>query len=241
LFLKKSSRLDPQKFHVIPNGFDEPDFAGHSMPDAGKFVFTYVGTMSSAYNPKVLFDAIEKLAKKHGDVNMELRMVGTHAGAVKNLLEASHLSALTTFIPQVEHARAVEYMQRSNILLLVIPDVENSEGILTGNYSNTSAAAGPSQDWDRFPVMPPASLPNAKPGKCSTGSNPLNFNNTLRACWKDGKKERIRPIRTRRIINIQERNLPGSWLRIFEGGRVEELKSSKFKSSKVQEFKSLKV
>lgn len=132
LLLKKSPRLSPSKFHVIPNGFDEPDFSEDEKPEPGKFVFTYVGTMSAAYKPQVLFGAIEKLAQKHRDVKMELRMVGTHAGAVKELVDESHLSAITTFIPQVDHGKAVGYMLRSDILLLVIPDVEHSEGILTG-------------------------------------------------------------------------------------------------------------
>jgi len=190
LFLKKSSRLDPGKFHVIPNGFDEPDFVGDTRPDPGKFVFTYVGTMSAAYKPRVLFDAIEKLARKHSDVKMELHLVGTHAGAVKELIEDSHLSGLTKFIPQVAHAKAVEFMQRSDVLLLVIPDVENSEGILTGKLFEYLGSRRPVAALGPVPGDAGRILAECEAGKLFSRSQPAELQNYLEGLlerWKRGE------------------------------------------------------
>jgi glycosyltransferase involved in cell wall biosynthesis len=129
---EKSLQLSKEKFHAIPNGFDESDFKPGIKPAPGKFIITYVGTMAVSYKPALFFHCLKKLEHETGAKEILIRMVGTHAATVRETIEANGLAGITEYIDHVDHAMAVEYMQQSDALLLVIPDVPNNEGILTG-------------------------------------------------------------------------------------------------------------
>ena len=49
-----------------------------------------------------------------------------------NIIREMSMSNNLEVIPTVSHEKSVEYLNESTILLLVIPDVKNDRGILTG-------------------------------------------------------------------------------------------------------------
>jgi glycosyltransferase involved in cell wall biosynthesis len=130
LLLRKSARLDAGRFHVLPNGYDEEDFPPSPPVRPSAFVVTYVGTMAASYRPAAVLRVLGGM--KQRGLPVQLRMVGTHAATVAQEVEEQGLGGCTNFIPYVAHPEAVRHMQESDVLLLIIPDVEHSEGILTG-------------------------------------------------------------------------------------------------------------
>lgn len=144
-FLKKSDKLNPNKFHVIPNGFDESDFDSRVKSNLSCFYIAYVGTIAANYRPAILFSAINRLIKemKLGRNSVCLNMVGSSSSSVINLIKESSLEHLTEFIGHVDHQSAIEFMQKANALLLIIPDVPNNEGILTGKLFEYLACKKP--------------------------------------------------------------------------------------------------
>lgn len=143
LFLSKGSNLSPEKFHVIPNGFDETDF-NFSIDRPDTFTITYVGTLAESYEPDVFFDAFSLLLENNKGKAIQLVLVGTLPGSIAervNVIRQNFPNAIT-FIPYVDHDKAVKYMKQADVLLLIIPHVKNNEGILTGKLFEYLGAGG---------------------------------------------------------------------------------------------------
>jgi glycosyltransferase involved in cell wall biosynthesis len=143
IFLRKSSALKKEKFHVIPNGFDENDFAEEINPPDDSFLITYVGTIADSYNPEVFFRMFKKLIEEFNDIKFGLRIVGSLPGSIRELVIKYNLDSRVEYVSHVSHKKAVEYMMSSTSLLLIIPDVEGNEGILTGKLFEYLAARRP--------------------------------------------------------------------------------------------------
>ncbi|MBK7094855.1 MAG: glycosyltransferase [Saprospiraceae bacterium] len=133
LFLLKDSKINKHKFYVIPNGFDPQDFNDISVVNTyDEFTITYTGTMSSSYKPNVLFDALIQLTEQGLIKKFVVNIVGSISKDIKSYILNSRLSEYVNFIPNVPHAEIIGYQINSHLLLLVIPEVDNSEVILTG-------------------------------------------------------------------------------------------------------------
>ena len=143
LFLKKSTQIQPDKFHIIPNGFDENDFLLKPGTDNSEFIFTYVGTIADSYKPEALFKSIKKAIAEFNNISFKIRLVGSLPESLKLLIKKLELETYTEYISYVNHEAAVNYMQQSSALLLLIPDMPGNEGILTGKIFEYLAARKP--------------------------------------------------------------------------------------------------
>ena len=142
LFSEKVNNISG-KIQVIPNGFDTDDFHhGEKKTFRNEFIISYVGTLSLEYNLKGFIQAISDLPEEIRS-NTRIRFIGkmpvelmeqfSRAGIINNL-------ELTGYIA---HNQAIEYMFSSDLLLLIIPDVKNNEGILTGKLFEYLATRNP--------------------------------------------------------------------------------------------------
>lgn len=131
-FTAKSAKIGAGKVHVIPNGYDENDFAGEVKPEAGTFVVSYVGTMADTYKPDVFFKSFAEIVKKHPHQKIRFRFIGNAPWTLKKLTEEYGIENYCEWIGHVNHDEAIHYMRTSDMLLLIIPDSEGAEGILTG-------------------------------------------------------------------------------------------------------------
>ncbi len=131
------------KIAVIPNGYDENDFAPASDQISDRFTITYTGTLAESYNPESLFSSLSNLVKITGLNKLRLRFVGTMPPSVRGMLGKYGLESCCEFIAYVPHAEAIRYMQESHINLLMIPDSPGAEGILTGKLFEYLGAARP--------------------------------------------------------------------------------------------------
>lgn len=131
-FTAKSSKVGPDKVHVIPNGYDENDFAGEVLSEEGMFIVSYVGTMADTYKPEVFFKSFAEVVKKHPQQKIRFRFIGNAPWTLKKLTEEYGIEGNCEWIGHVNHDEAISYMRTSNMLLLIIPDSKGAEGILTG-------------------------------------------------------------------------------------------------------------
>jgi glycosyltransferase involved in cell wall biosynthesis len=127
---EKSLKVNVDKIHVLPNGYDEGDFKSLDKKDSDKFYITYVGTMADSYKPSVFFEALAKVIHQNNIERLVFRFVGSVPVSIKEKL--NELGINSEFIGHVAHQEAVRYMLSTNLLLLVIPDAPGAEGILTG-------------------------------------------------------------------------------------------------------------
>ncbi|WP_225986420.1 glycosyltransferase family 4 protein [Rufibacter sp. LB8] len=143
LFLQKSASLDPNKIHVIPNGYDEADFVHPSTSSSEEFIITYTGTITEAYNIEGFLQALCETVTRNPFIRYKLRFVGKVSLEVKRQVEAAGLPLITEYIDYVPHEESIKYLMASTALLMAIPDVPNNFGILTGKLFEYLAANKP--------------------------------------------------------------------------------------------------
>jgi glycosyltransferase involved in cell wall biosynthesis len=132
LFLNKLTASHPEKIHVLPNGYDEEDFRFPTEPPQDTFCLTYAGTITDTYNIGTFLQAFAENARRHSDIKFTLRFVGKVSAEVEKQIEEANLLHLVEFIPFVPHMESIQYLMRSTVLLMAIPDVENNFCILPG-------------------------------------------------------------------------------------------------------------
>ncbi len=143
LFLNKPVAIDPQKIHVIPNGYDEEDFRYQSMAPKDAFVITYTGTITETYNIDIFLKVLANLMSVHSDVNYRLRFVGQVSDGVKQRIEKANLQGITEFIPYVPHQEAIKYLMETTVLLLAIADVASEYANVPGKLFEYLASNKP--------------------------------------------------------------------------------------------------
>jgi glycosyltransferase involved in cell wall biosynthesis len=100
-----------------------------------------VGTISDEYDLSGFIKAIEKVK---AEIKEELKIVFT--GNIcrrwkKPLIEK--FSDIIQFKGHIGHQEAITEMQRADMLLLVVPDITQNEGIITGKIFEYLAASRP--------------------------------------------------------------------------------------------------
>jgi len=143
MFAAKLANGAEKKIHVIPNGYDESDFLLTRSSPADKFLVTYTGTIAESYNPEIFFKTIKSLVVKNPSIKIEIHFVGILSASVKHMAEQFGLVTNCKFTSYVSHEEVIKLMMSSTCLLLVIPEVKNDKGILTGKLFEYLASRKP--------------------------------------------------------------------------------------------------
>ena len=140
IFASKSSLPVAAKTVVIPNGYDEDDFLNKKVPAETKKVITYTGTISEAYPVDCFLEALVSL-EENLKSQILIRFVGKVPPSVVQKFRDTGLEI--DLVGYVDHPKSIEYLFRSHLLLLVIPEVKNNHGILTGKFFEYLASRKP--------------------------------------------------------------------------------------------------
>lgn len=130
-----------EKMHVLPNGYDEEDFAGIQDETPGRFTLTYAGTLSEAYPIEGLLKALASLEKK--GIDFLLRFAGLVPDGTRSHILSRISIGKTEFIPYVSHASAIKLMRGSSMLILIIPDTPLNNCITPGKVFEYIASGKP--------------------------------------------------------------------------------------------------
>jgi glycosyltransferase involved in cell wall biosynthesis len=142
LFLSKLQQLADDKVEVITNGYDTSDFEGFEKGRPERFTITYTGTMSSYYRLDGFVSALRSISPEIRD-NIYIRFVGNVSDNVTELFVQANLTSQFEYIGYAPHSQSVAYLFDSSILLLLIPDVKENKGILTGKFFEYLATGRP--------------------------------------------------------------------------------------------------
>jgi glycosyltransferase involved in cell wall biosynthesis len=140
IFTEKSNLPIAAKTVVIPNGFDEVDFRIKEVPAETQKIITYTGTISEAYDVDCLLEALCRL-----DDTLKSQILIRFVGKVPPVVEQKFRKTgfNIELVGYVDHPKSIEYLLRSDLLLLVIPKVKNNRGILTGKFFEYLASQKP--------------------------------------------------------------------------------------------------
>jgi glycosyltransferase involved in cell wall biosynthesis len=154
----KSSRVDAAKFLVLPNGYDPEDFDPNRKPptEPHTAVLAYTGTLSLQYPVSALVSSFQQTLRQ--GKSFVFRMAGKPADEAVDALRALEHEFPNAFrlelLGYLPHRESVQLLQSADLLVLLIPDLPNNRGILTGKlfeYLGTGRPVwgfGPETDGD---------------------------------------------------------------------------------------------
>ncbi len=130
-------------YHTITNGFDHEDFelsSDNRDPDA--LSIKYVGSMTEAAIPHSFFKALSSL---DDDLRKKIKVsfFGSFNEKVMEIINRYELQDLISYHGYIPHKAAKKEMQTADLLLLVIPDTEDNELIITGKIFDYIGAQKP--------------------------------------------------------------------------------------------------
>lgn len=132
--LKKDFEKIAKRVEVITNGFDEEVNQNHDAILDSKFTISYIGLLPKQSNPITLFKVLRTICENDAAFKNDVKLifVGDISEDVKSAVNENKLTDISEFNGYVSHSEAIEYQKKSQVLLLLIPKVKNSAGILTG-------------------------------------------------------------------------------------------------------------
>ena len=142
IFSQKFKSNIGAKIQVIPNGYDEEDFTQQVKTTEDRFVITYTGTISEAYDISAFISALQQTPETERR-QMLLRFVGRVPSSIVKMIKEQVEDLEIDLVGYVPHEKSIQYLLQSSMQLLVIPRVENNQGIITGKFYEYLASSKP--------------------------------------------------------------------------------------------------
>ncbi|MBP7497140.1 MAG: glycosyltransferase family 4 protein [Bacteroidales bacterium] len=164
--------IHKRNYFVIPNGYDDADFALGEVSASGevaksgeaslsgevsplgeasplrpdkKFSLVYIGSMPKSRNPLVLWKALEELI--NSDLafaeNIEVKIIGKVDIHIRQSINDYKLDNYIQFSDYVPHNDITVLLSKAQVLLLLINNTPNAKGIITGKFFEYLAAKRP--------------------------------------------------------------------------------------------------
>jgi galactitol-specific phosphotransferase system IIB component len=117
---------------VITNGFDVEKVEKQTL-DA-KFSLAHIGSFLSARNPKLLWESIVELVAEIPDFksHLEIKLIGAVSQEVLDSITEFGLNGYLNNLGYVSHAEAIAHQRKSQVLLLIEIDSEETKSIIPG-------------------------------------------------------------------------------------------------------------
>jgi glycosyltransferase involved in cell wall biosynthesis len=119
--------------HVITNGFDDESISGPIQKD-NFFSVTHIGLMNSSRNPAMLWEVIVNLLNNVEGFaeSFKLRLIGKVDETVKQEIARFGIEKNVEIIDYVPHQEVAVYQKKTQVLLLIVNDIEHAEMIVPG-------------------------------------------------------------------------------------------------------------
>ncbi|MBD3287929.1 glycosyltransferase [candidate division KSB1 bacterium] len=122
------------KFLVLPNGYDEDDFKDIESETTDKFTLLHSGNLSAQQNPCILFKSLRRLIENKPGFgeNLLLKFIGRIHPEVAESLHTFGLERYISIQSFIPHEDIIKEMVNASVLLMVVPDIAENAGIVTG-------------------------------------------------------------------------------------------------------------
>ena len=116
---------------VIPNGYDESDFALIENSGGNNNLISYVGTMYKSQNTEKFFDSVHELNKLSSN-KYKINLIGHIHPDIVRYITSNNYESFIKIKPYIHHKESIIKMVESEFLLLVIPNTKKNSGVVTG-------------------------------------------------------------------------------------------------------------
>jgi len=130
---------------VITNGFDDDDFNKNvDVIDPG-FILHHSGMINKARNPELLWQVLSELRMENEDFNnaLKIQLTGNIDFTVAESISRNKLQDKLVHVDHLPHNEAVQAMQRSPVLLLLLNDSHDILGRIPAKLFEYLAAKRP--------------------------------------------------------------------------------------------------
>ena len=124
--------LTTKPIEVITNGFDVEKVDKQSLDT--KFSLAHIGSFLSERNPKILWESLVELCAEIPDFksHLEIKLIGAISQEVLETIEQFGLNSFLNNLGYVSHAEAVAHQRKSQVLLLIEINSDETKSILPG-------------------------------------------------------------------------------------------------------------
>jgi glycosyltransferase involved in cell wall biosynthesis len=129
---KEFKKITKTPITVITNGYDKESVTDLEMDS--KFTLAHIGSLLSQRNPLNLWKALSELIKENDDFakDFQLNLIGLVSDEVINTIQYFGLSKYFDKIGYVSHIEAITYQKKSQVLLLIEINSEETKCIIPG-------------------------------------------------------------------------------------------------------------
>lgn len=137
------SEITSQPIEVITNGYDVEQIEKQFLD--GKFSLAHIGSFLSERNPRILWKALKELIKENKDFknDFELKLAGVVSQQVLDTIKEFNLDSFVKDLGYLSHKDSVIEQRKSQVLLLVESDSEETKAILPGKLYEYMASHRP--------------------------------------------------------------------------------------------------
>lgn len=124
--------LTTKPIEVITNGYDVEKV--EIQPLDSKFSLAHIGSFLSERNPKILWESLSELAQEIPSFknDLEIKLIGAVSQEVLTTISEYKLNDFVNNLGYVSHSEAVAHQRKSQVLLLIEIDSEDTKSIIPG-------------------------------------------------------------------------------------------------------------
>lgn len=124
--------ITSKPIEVITNGYDVEKI--DKQPLDNKFTLAHIGSFLSDRNPKILWQVLQELISENTDFKNDfcLKLIGATSQEVLDTISEYYLNEFVQNLGYVSHQEALEHQRKSQVLLLIEIDSEDTKSIIPG-------------------------------------------------------------------------------------------------------------
>ena len=211
--------ITSKPIHVITNGYDQ----GYENPESldSQFTISHIGSLLSKRNPNMLWKVLADLVKEIPEFRetLRLQLIGLVSEEVLNSIEKNGLSEFVDKIDYVSHEKAIDYQKKSQVLLLLEIDAEETRGIIPGKLFEYLAAKRPvlavgPQEWEAGEL-----LANAGAGKVFSYQDESDLKKVILEWFQEYQSGKLH-VEDSQIAQYSRRELTRNLAKLLHGNRI---------------------
>lgn len=185
------SQITQKPIAVITNGYDTT--LGNAVALDVDFTISHIGSLLTGRNPINLWKALSELIQEYPDFKkrFKLQLAGVISSDVLESIYFYGLQSYTKLLGYISHDEAIQYQRKSQVLLLIEIDSEETQGIIPGKVFEYMASkrpilgVGPS-NWEVGDL-----IAESKTGKTYTYSQLGELKTTLLQWFEEYKNDEL--------------------------------------------------
>jgi len=136
-------QITKQPIQVITNGYDNEKVTVTALDK--KFTLSHIGSLLSKRNPEVLWKVLHDLVEEDAEFasQFQLNLIGAVGVEVLQSIETQSLTNSLNLVGYVSHNKAVMFQKKSQLLLLIEIDSEDTKAIIPGKLFEYMVADRP--------------------------------------------------------------------------------------------------